>query len=358
MLRGGHRVKGLAVEEMDAAYRRFQLIIHGPALAHAIATAIELDVFEFLRERGAASLEEVALHAQIAPEKARVLMLALCASETVSKQDERYSNTELAQECLTGQGKFNWSPVILGWKRFQYPAFKHLTAALQDGTNSVALADYEGQGKSLYERVSSTPDLEKFFHNTVVAPLTLQSLEGLRGNAELASVSRMLDIGGGDGTTAAWLAKQYDSMEITVIDSSSVVDLARATSELPPRVDMIAADFFHDDLPSGYDGILFNHTLEPFAEEMLEPLLRRSFEALESGGRVFIYGVNAPEDGNGGLHAARCSLYLNVLATGSGMTYSVADYERMLRSVGFVDIHAQTGFPSEHGLVVGCKPGI
>ncbi len=112
---------------------------------------------------------------------------------------------------------------------------------------------------------------------------------------------------------------------------------------------------FTDPFPSGMDAVLFSHVLEIFSADQARFLVAKAFEALPAGGRLFLFGYRSTESEDGGVLAARLSLYFNVLASGEGMAYPPGEYEDWSREAGCTDIRSYTGLPYEHGLTVGTR---
>ena len=341
--------------DTDRVYERFHLIVNGPALFNALVAGLELDVFGYLSRNPESTFEDLEHFTKIPPHKLRVLMLALCATELIERHDGKYSNSAAAEDLLGEDGPDSWRQTLIGWQRVQYPGFPYTTSALRTGTNT-ALSEYEGTEPTLYQRLGRDPELEAVFHASM-ASFTMATMEGLLGNAELASVGHLLDIGGGDGTTAMRFAERHPAAKVTVFDQPSVKDLAGRTTLAPgtDRVAFYGGNMFDDDFPRGADAILFSHVLEIFSAEQIVFLLSKAFDALPAGGKVFIYGFNASDDEQGGVYAARLSLYMNVLATGNGMAYPRKDFETWLRQAGSGDVKSYPGLPYEHGLIMGVK---
>jgi hypothetical protein len=336
-------------------YDRFQLIVNGSALFNAIVTALDLDIYGFLARNGGATFAEIRDFTGLAAHKLRILMLALCTTELVGGQDGRYVLASAAEELLVRDTPESWRDTLLGWRRFQYPAFPELTAALRSGANA-ALAAYPGEGPTLYHRLAMDPAAEKSYHDSI-APFTHLFLPALLDNEEFASVGHLLDVGGGDGTTAVGFARRYPRASVTVFEFPTVAE--RASSMLPTdvagRVAFCPGDFFTDPFPDNVDAVMFSHVLEPFSPEENAGLLKKARECLPSGGKIFAYGTTASDDEDGGPLAARLSLFLNVLASGAGMAYPVKDYAQWLIDAGCRTVRSFRGLPFEHGLVVGIK---
>jgi hypothetical protein len=341
--------------DVNRIYERFELIVNGPALFNAVVTALELGLFQFLSQHPRSSFEELGSFTGLRADKLRVLLHALCATELVDKEEGRYFNSEVAERLLAPDGPDGWRHILVGWQKIYYPAFVHLTSALREGTNT-ALSAYPGSEPTLYQRLAHDPELQATFHAAMGA-FTLQSMSGLVENPELASIRRILDVGGNDGTTATRLAARYPEMRVTIFDLPSVAQAGeRAVPvELGDRIRFHPGDLFKDAFPRDVDAVLFSHLLEIFSEEQILFLLAKALEVLPSGGKVLIYGFNVSDDERRGLFSARLSLYLNVLASGQGMAYPARDWENWLRQAGCGQVKSFTGLPYEHGLTIGWK---
>jgi SAM-dependent methyltransferase len=335
------------------AFDRFSLIVNGPALFNAIVTAFDLGIFPLLEATPGVDLPQLAEHTGIRAEKLRVLMFALCSTGLVCPSEGGYANAEFASEFLAHDGPDSWSHILKGWQRLYYPAFSHLTEALQQDRNS-ALDHYPGEEETLYARLQHSPDLQAVLHRAMSA-FTLQSLPGLVDHTNLAATRHLLDVGGGDGTTALALVRRWPALSITILDMPSVAATAGKFSA-HERITVVGGDVFEMELPAPVDAVLFSHFLEVFSTAQIQTLLAKAFAVLRPGGRVLIYGFNASPRETDGIYSARLALYLTTLATGNGMTYPATDYEKWLHLVGFEEVHTISGLAYEHGLTSGRKP--
>lgn len=323
---------------------RFDLIVNGPALFNALVAGLELGVFTTLA-KGPTDFETLRAAADLAPHQMRVLLTALCATELITFQDGRYANRTAVEPMLCSEGPGNWLAILRGWQQIYYPAFAQTTTAMRAGTNT-ALDAYPGDGATLYERLARDPEKEAVLHDCMAA-FTQQSMSGLLNHIDLAPGSTLLDVGGGDGTTARELAGRFPDVSITVLDLPSVVSLAQ--TDTGGRISYVGGDVFDDPFPSA-DAVLFSHCLEVFSPERIQTMLGKAFDALKPGGRLYLYGYT-PTEGGLGVYSARLSLYLTVLATGQGMAYPAADYHRWLIQCGFSTVCVTTGLPFEHSLI-------
>jgi len=340
-------------DEFSRVSERFDLIVNGPALFNAVATALELGVFAFLEKEDGADRERLAVFTGVPDHQLRVLLQALCSTELLVRRHGGYHNSAFAAQLLATDEPASWRDILIGWRRVYYPAFAEMTTALITSTNT-ALAGYPGNEPTLYQRLGHDSDLERVFHASMAA-FSMSSMEALVTNEEFRTVRHLLDVAGGDGTTAAQLVQRHPDLRVTIFDLPSVSALAEANHVGSDRVSVREGDFFTNDFSVGADAILFSHCLEIFSGKQIVRLLRKAADVLPTGGKLLIYGYNVSDDETTGLYSARLSLYLNVLAAGSGMAYPAIDYEQWLREAGLNQVRTYRGLPYEHGLSVGVK---
>jgi cyclopropane fatty-acyl-phospholipid synthase-like methyltransferase len=154
---------------------------------------------------------------------------------------------------------------------------------------------------------------------------------------EFSKVSRLLDVGGGDGTNAIRLCERYPSLKVTLIDLPSVIEKARANIEahaLSDRVTCEAVDMFADAWPSGCDGVMFSHVLEIFSPEKIRFLYEKARAYLKQG-QLFVWSLMCDADEAGSLQSVKSSLYFVTVASGEGMAYPVRDHVQWLSDAGF-----------------------
>ncbi|MFD8751222.1 methyltransferase [Kitasatospora sp. NPDC059577] len=343
-------------DDRDRVLERFHLIANGPALFNAVVAGAELGVFTHLSRHPKSSFDEVRAALGLPAHQLRVLLFALCTTELIRRDGGAYRNTPVAEDFFASGGEDDWGDILAGWQRIYYPAFAHLTEALRSGENT-ALAAYPGSEPTLYQRLEHRPELQEVLHRSMTA-FTLRSMSGIVDHLDLAGVEHVLDVGGGDGTTAKALAAAHPGVRFTVFDVPGVAEIGsrRMAGPLADRVALHPGDIFLDPFPRDAQCVLFSHCLEVFDGDQILALLTKAFDALPPGGRVAVYGYHAADDEQRGLYGARLSLYLNVLATGQGMAYPADDYERWLGRAGFVDVGTVADLPYEHGLVTGVRP--
>jgi cyclopropane fatty-acyl-phospholipid synthase-like methyltransferase len=172
---------------------------------------------------------------------------------------------------------------------------------------------------------------------------------------EFDGVRRLLDVGGGDATTAIRMCDRYPRLEVIVLETPSVCAIGRRNvveRGLTDRISFIEADMFGDEWPSGMDGVLFSHVVEIFCPERVHVLYRKAQSSLSSGGVLFVWTIMANDDETAGLQAAKSSTYFLSTASGEGMAYPAREHVEWLAALGYRDIKRYDHPSIEHGAIV------
>ena len=342
------------MEDFMVNFQKMLRLMLGFSAFQTLVTGSKLRLFQLLADRPGRTRQELARELKLSEHSTRILLLASCTYELIERKEGKYFNSALADQFLTEKSMFP----ILGFTRYcdvvQYKAFQFLTESLQEDTNA-GLHTVPGTGDSLYKRLAQSPELEKIFQ-AGMAPRDRNSRQLLFDSKEFGAVKQLLDVGGGPGFIASLLKKEFPRLKITLFDLPSVCATAEQTFRELDTGDLAThpGDFFADPFPSGPDAILFSHLLEIFSPDKIKGLLKKAYQALPAGGKVFIYGMACSDDETGGDMAAWGSLYFYALASGEGMMYPVSDYQAWLKEAGFKEVIDRRN-PFENMIVIATK---
>jgi hypothetical protein len=298
----------------------------------ALAVADEIGLFSALAE-APRTADEVAQKLSIAPRAAEALLGVLASLGYLSHLSGAFHLSEASRTFLLPQSRYYWGGV-LRFFRSNPIDYASLLAAVRKGDAHI----YED--KDIWKSHEVDPEQARLFtahmHSHMVAPAV-----GAARRGPFHGVRRLLDVGGGSGVSCFALAREYPEMRCTVLDLPVVCDIAReyiAREELEGRVDTTSVDFFRDPFPAGYDAMLFSNVFHDWGREKCLHLARRGFEALPSGGRIYLHENPLDDSRSGPLNAASFSV-LMTWAT-EGKQYSVPELERMLTECGFRGVTA------------------
>jgi ubiquinone/menaquinone biosynthesis C-methylase UbiE len=309
-------------------------MMNGYIKTQVLSSACDLGVFDAI-ERGA-TLASLPRQLEIDAHGCRVLVLGLKQLKLIEVDDTgKMTNSALARRCLLRGSAQSMVPFVHLNDKIQHRACLHFTQALREGRNA-GLDEFPGDAPTLYGRMAVDPALERLFHDGMGAYTRLSPR--MMAVKEFGEVTRLLDVGGGDGTNAIRLCERYPSLKVTLIDLPSVIEKARENIRaqgLSDRVTCEAVDMFTDSWPQGCDGVIFSHVLEIFSPEKIQFLYQKSRAYLRDAGQLFVWSLMCDDDETGGLQSVKSSLYFVTVASGQGMAYPARDHIKWLNDAGF-----------------------
>lgn len=317
-----------------------------------LAAAHELDLFSRLAGGAGITIAELVEALGLHPRPAEMLLTGCAALGLLEKADGRYRNTPLSEAYLV-RGKPNYFGgfVQMADKRL-YAGWGRLTEALR--TNRPTTWDPAVQS-SLFD--GEDPTMLALFWEAMHS-LSTMTARKLGEAVDFGHFRRLLDIGGGSGAYDIELCKQYGALRATVFDLPHVAAIAAgkiAEAGLTDRIETAGGSFF-EQLSGDHDVHLLSMILHDWDEAKNRALLRRSFEALPSGGAVVISELLVNDEKTGPAPAALMSLNM-LIETAGGRNYTPAEYSAWLEEAGFR--HVETVWfdaPAANGAVIGRKP--
>ncbi|MBI5091922.1 MAG: methyltransferase domain-containing protein [Candidatus Hydrogenedentes bacterium] len=291
--------------------------------SHVLFAANAAGVFALLEEPRGAS--EIAQRVGWDARAARILLDALVSLELIAQTGGLYRNAPIASACLV-PGKTGYQGNIVNHISNTVNQWVHVDETLRTG-------------KALHgERHQRTPEELRAFilgMNDIGRTSAREMLDVI----DLSSFRNLLDVGGGPATyTIAFLAA-HPAMRGTVFDRPDVLAIAREQvheAGLDGRVSYAAGDLTTDPLGSGYDLILVSNIIHSYSSDTNGALVRKCFDALDSGGTLIIKDFLTENDRSGPAFSLMFALRM-LLANGEGDTYSFADIESWTQAAGFAD---------------------
>ena len=169
---------------------------------------------------------------------------------------------------------------------------------------------------------------------------------------------RLLDIGGAMGTYTQAFLEASPGMTATLFDLPPVIGAARrrlATTGLLDRIELVAGDFYKDELPAGHDLALLSAIIHQNSPEQNLALYGKVHRALVPGGRLVIRDHVMSADHTQPLRGAFFAVNMLVVTEG-GSTYSFDEIRSSLEAAGFVAVKLIQPDEQMNGLVEAFKP--
>ncbi|MCX5813332.1 MAG: methyltransferase [Proteobacteria bacterium] len=293
--------------------------------SRVILTAAELDFFTFLDKKPATAKEIVKQRGLDLRATTRVLD-CLIALGLLQKNSDLYGNTEMGSY-FSAHHPETVLPVIIHWNHL-WTSWSELTDIVKKGTDKKSSAGVKFSDTEMKAFVGA---MHVIAHNL--------SRE-IAGVYDLKPYKRLLDIGGASGTYTTAFLKKNPRMKAIIFELEDVIPLAQErlkTEGLSKRTELIAGDFYQDELPKGCGLTLLSAIIHQNSEEDNFRLYQRVFRALEPGGTVLIRDHVMDESR---IYPPAGTLFaINMLVqTRGGDTYTFQEIKETLEKAGFVDV--------------------
>lgn len=315
-----------------------QKIAFAPIMFQAARALRDLGILNYLlkNRRKGIDIDTIAADLKLSAYGVKVLLEAGLSLEMVFVKDEKWSLTKTGYYILTDE----LTKVNMDFTNdVNYLGFFHLQDAIKNGKPE-GLKVF-GEWDTVYEALSELPDdIRKswfafdHFYSDYAFPEVMPYL--FKDNP-----TKIMDVGGNTGRFSIFCTKYDKDVQLTILDLPGQVDEALVNIsklELSDRIDAVAVNLLDQSVPfpRGYDAIWMSQFLDCFSQEEVLGLLKRSHDALDEKGSLFIletyWDKQEFEASTYSLHAT--SLYFTAIANGNSQMYHSQDMERLIEKSG------------------------
>jgi acetylserotonin O-methyltransferase len=299
--------------------------------------AVSMGVFDALHD-GPASAADLAGRLSANADAMGRLLDGCAALGLVRKHDGVYENDAVAETYLYTRSEHSMYGYVRYSDQALYGMWGHLEDAVREGTHRWTQSfGLEG------------PIFSAFFRTDEAMRDFLMGMHGFGmltsakvvSAFDLSRFRQLVDLGGATGHLAIAACERYAGLRAVVFDLARATSLAReqvAKSPAFERIEVVAGDFFEDELPEA-DLYYVGRILHDWTEGKIERLLGRIFERLPEGGALLIGEKLLEEDGVGPLAANMQSI--NMLIVTEGRERSLGEYAGLLRLAGFGEVQGR-----------------
>ena len=288
-----------------------------------LLTAVRLDLFSVLAEKQLTALE-IAQRIQADERALGLLMNSLVAMRVLTKEADRFANTEVARTHLVKA-----SPQYVGHLLLLHDAEWHNWGKLEETVRT---------GRSPVKRHVFDTDPELGANVlSVLHRIGQQSGPALAKRLELGEASTFLDLGGGAGTNAIAFCQVYPDLVATVFDLPQTLKTTERTVKeagLEGRIALLPGDFNRDPLGGPYDVVLMSDILHYQDSDANAALVEKTFAHLKDGGSLIIKDRFLDELGTSPAWTTAFAVHIMV-NTERGRCYRVADARQWMTEAGF-----------------------
>jgi hypothetical protein len=204
--------------------------------------------------------------------------------------------------------------------------------------------------KSHEEQAELARKFTRTMHSASMAPAS-----GWPGKVGLANHRAMLDVAGGSGAHSIGAVHRWPKLSAVVFDVAPVCEVAAeivSSYKLQARVGTHVGDMWQDPFPSP-DLHFYSMIFHDWPAEKCRFLAKKSFEALDRGGRIVVHEMLFNNDRSGPFPVAAFNIAM--LLWCEGEQYSGREISSMLRDAGFKKIEVKPTF-GYWSIVTGVKP--
>ena len=169
--------------------------------------------------------------------------------------------------------------------------------------------------------------------------------------------AKVLDIAAGHGLFGIEIAKAAPGAHIVAQDWVQVLEVAKenaVAAGIADRWSGLPGSAFDVPFGTGYDVVLLTNFLHHFDIPTCEAVLKKSYDALNPGGRVVTLEFVPNDDGISPPLAAMFSMVM-LVSTPKGKAYRFSELDAMHRAAGFTDCELVELPPTPQRLVVARK---
>jgi trans-aconitate methyltransferase len=315
----------------------------------AVLVAHELKLFALLADKPL-SLDEICAAKNLARRPVHTLLAVATALGLLRLNDGRYTLTPLAEDYLLED-----SPTYFGGffdgalKLYSVWSPESLKQAVLTDSPQGPFASAEDPFKASTWQAEQARSFTRMMHSISMAPALAWP-----DAVDLAPYRVMLDIGGGSGAHCIGALRRWPHLRAVVLDAPAVCDVAQEFAVqygLQERLATAGCDFWTDPFPPA-DLHFYSSIFHDWTPEKCRFLAQKSFDALESSGRIIVHEMLFNDERTGPFAVAGLNVAMQIEM--QGQQYSGKEISAMLAEAGFTDIEVKPTFAYK-SIVTGRK---
>jgi acetylserotonin N-methyltransferase len=315
-----------------------------------VTVADEAGIFRALGD-AALTTQELAAGLSFDEHPLGILLAALASSGLVEKREGRWRANPAARTWLHPEAEGYWGG-FLASMRERTGIHAQLMEALRTGKRPASTQSGGPEWERGEMSAESATRIADFMHCHSQAPA-----RGAAAQRVFGDIAHLMDVGCGSGVYGIEIAKAHPALKVTLMDLAAMAEEAGRYVQragVGDRVRTAGVNMFTEEWPRGPDAHFFSNVFHDWSAETNRLLAQKSFDALPSGGRIFLNEILMDDDGTGPWHAASFSL-LMLLGT-LGKQYSLPEFRAILESAGFTRVEAVRTGGGYYSLVSAVKP--
>jgi hypothetical protein len=303
-----------------------------------------LDIFSKLAD-GPATAKEVAKLCNSDERGIELILIACVGLGLLEKNEDRFGNGPVAQTFL-----------VKGSPRYQ----GGIVSMFEDWVSPWAkLKNAVVQGRPVVEKQHDKGDEATRTYIMGMLYRGIPQAKLLADEVPLSAHQRLLDVGGGPGIFSIILTEKNPGLKADVFDLPQTLRVTRdiiKDFQAQDRVDTKEGSYLQDPFGQGYDVVLLSSMISQEGPDVIKNIIKKSYDAMASGGVILIQEQFLETDKSGPLLAALIGIN-QLIHTPAGRAYSAKEVADWAAEIGFKDLSFRPlPEPSPFTLIQGVKP--
>lgn len=333
-----------------------QKIAFGPVVFQAARLLRDWNIFELLQEnKEGFSAKEIAKKLDLSLYTVQVLCESGFSMGALKLEDEKYYITNIGYFLLHDK----MTKINMDFNHdVNYQGLFFLDESLKNA-KPVGLHNTFSKEETIYPILSILPPKIKsswFTFDHFYSDAAFKKLVEIMSKRE---IKQLLELGGNTGKWAIALSKASSITNVTILDHQGQIDVALKNAKesgVGSQVDGIAINLLdHNvDFPKGFDGVWMSQFLDCFSPEDIVELLKRSKDALNEDGKVYIVEPFWDRQSHdiGSYCLINTSPYFTALANGTSKMYRASEMEKFVNEAGLKVSQEINGLGFGHTLMI------
>ncbi len=320
-------------------------VIFGLGSYWLLLAALELGLFESLREAGPQSAQDLATSLESSAEHTEAVADALVVLGFLELHKGRYQLNDCARRYLCRDGAASMSDLI--------------------GVAPGPLANWERMAETVRAGAPSAPvedDMAAFYGPLVEGTFTTVLRAATRAESRLGygrlRNPRVLDLGAGAAPWSIAVLTACTAATAVVNDLPEVLALARREMSergLLGRCEFLPGDFHSVAIPdNSFDVVVLGHVCRTEGQAGARSLIRRAAGALRPGGLIWVADYFRSAEPTRSPHAVLMRAVM-MAATRHGTVFTYSEFAGWLREAGFEDLRLIEPIPAQQLFVARLK---
>jgi hypothetical protein len=273
---------------MASAAERIIRLGFGFAVSQALRVAADLEIADRLAASEVCVDDLAAQTGSHVEALYRIMRLLAAEGVFCETSARRFKLTDL-RVALRSDGGSSPRELIRMLNREPYLAFAQLGHSVRTGLPAFE----EVFGKPRFDWLADHPAEASLFQRAMIS-LSQGSNEAIAEAFDFASVSQVVDVGGGHGQLLSAILERHPHLLGVLFDLPSGIEAAQLGEGGPlPRATLVAGSFF-DSVPAGADVYLLKKVVHDWNDERASAILRNCREAMAPKGRVLVAETIVP----------------------------------------------------------------